>query len=289
MAVLVLCSSTMCSSNLSSCASSDTNVYVMSNNGFFGGIPFVKMKSFPNGSLVNWKKHGKRQLGLRVFETRCAHEVVVVNGKSISSVSSEEVIGVLKSFSDPNSALSYFKMVSLLPNIVHTPETCNYMLEFLRVHGRVEDMVFVFDLMQKQLINRNPNTYLTIFKALSIKGGIRQAPFALGKMRQAGFVLNAYSYNGLIYFLLQPGFCKEALKVYKRMISEGMKPSMKTYSALMVVALGRRRDTRTIMDLLEEMKTLGLRPNIYTYTICIRVLGRAGIIDDAYGILKDNG
>lgn len=262
MAVLVLCSSTICSSSLSSCcAFSGTNVYVMSNNGFFGETPFFKMKSFPNGSSVIWKKHGKRQLGLRVFETRCAHEVVVVNGKSKSSVSSEEVIGALKSISDPNSALSYFKMVSQLPNIVHTPETCNYMLEFLRVHGRVEDMAFVFDLMQKQVINRNPNTYLTIFKALSIKGGIRQAPFALGKMRQAGFVLNAYSYNGLIYFLLQPGFCKEALKVYKRMISEGLKPSMKTYSALMV-ALGRRRDTGTIMDLLEEMETLGLRPNI---------------------------
>jgi pentatricopeptide repeat protein len=245
------------------------------------------MKTFSNGSLLNWKKRGKKQVGHRAFRTRCTHDndLVVVNDKKRkTSVSSEEVMSVLKSISDSSSAFSYFKLVSDVPNFVHTTDACNYMLEILRDQGRIEDMVFVFNLMQKKVIYRSLNTYLAIFKALSIKGGIGRADFALRKMREAGFILNAYSYNGLIYLML-PSFCKNALKVYKRMISEGMKPSLKTYSALMV-ALGRRMDTGGIMNLLEEMKSIGLRPNIYTYTICIRALGRAGRTDDAWEIFK---
>ncbi|GMQ06849.1 hypothetical protein CsSME_00051283 [Camellia sinensis var. sinensis] len=53
-----------------------------------------------------------------------------------------------------------------------------------------------------------------------------------------------------------------------------------------MVASGKRRDIEIVMGLLEEMESLGLRPNMYTFTICIRVLGRAGKIDEAYGLLK---
>ncbi|KAK9280535.1 hypothetical protein L1049_014227 [Liquidambar formosana] len=106
-------------------------------------------------------------------------------GKPTNGISSKEVFGVLKSISDPNRAFSFFKSFAELPNVVHTTETCNYMLEILRVHRRVEDMAVVFDLMQKQIIKRNLNTYLTIFRGLYVRGGIRQAPFALERMRKS--------------------------------------------------------------------------------------------------------
>ncbi|KAF2289431.1 hypothetical protein GH714_036143 [Hevea brasiliensis] len=196
-------------------------------------------------------------------------ELLVVKRKPKHALSSEDVIAVLNSILDPSDAFAYFKTVAELPFVVHTTETCNHMLEILRIHKRVEDMAIVFQLMQKQIIRRDLNTYLALFKGLYIRGGLRQAPLALERMREAGFLLNAYSYNGLIHLLLQSGFCREALEVYRRMVSEGLKPSLKTYSALMV-ATGKRRDIKTVMGLLEEMESLGLTPNIYTYTICIR-------------------
>ncbi|CAN4089938.1 unnamed protein product [Withania somnifera] len=199
-------------------------------------------------------------------------------------MSSEGVLRNLRSISEPTEALALFKSVAEMPKVVHTTETCNYMLEYLRVLERMDDMVVVFDLMQKQIIYRNLVTYLIIFKGLHIRGGIREAPFALERMKKAGFVLNAYSYNGLIHLIRQAGFWQEGLKV-RRMISEKLKPSLKTYSELMV-ACGKRRNIETVMRLLREMDGLGVRPNIYTYTICIRVLGRAGKIDDACAILK---
>nr|CAD1831053.1 unnamed protein product [Ananas comosus var. bracteatus] len=156
----------------------------------------------------------------------------------VSSVSSENVVEVLRSIPDPVEALLLFKCIASQPRVVHTTASFNYMLELLRVHGRVEDMALVFDLMQKQIVKRDPETFLIIFKALGVRGGLRGAPFALSKMKDAGFVLNAFSCNGLIYFILRSGFIKEAVEVYERMVSEGIKPSLKTYSALMV-ALGR--------------------------------------------------
>ena len=107
-------------------------------------------------------------------------------------MSSEEVSRVLKSISDPKSAFSYFKSVAEFPNVVHTTETCNHMLEVLRVHRMVGDMSFVFEFMQKQIIKRDLNTYLIVFKGLDIRGGLWQAPFGLERMRNAGFFLNAY-------------------------------------------------------------------------------------------------
>ncbi|KAG0472033.1 hypothetical protein HPP92_016579 [Vanilla planifolia] len=136
-------------------------------------------------------------------------------------------------------------------------------------------MALVFDLMQKQIVKRNTTTFLTIFKALNVREGLRTSPFALKRMKEAGFVLNAFSYNGLIHYLLQSGFHKEALQVYKRMISEGIIPSLKTYSALMV-ASGKRRNADLVMELLTEMEGVGLKPNVFTFNICIKILGKTG-------------
>ncbi|KAK3037694.1 hypothetical protein RJ639_030638 [Escallonia herrerae] len=109
-------------------------------------------------------------------------------------------------------------------------------------------------------IDLNSNVGSAWVGALHIKGGIKQAPYALQQMREVGFVLNGYSYNELIHLLLQSGFCGEALQVYRRMLSEEIRPSRKTYSALMV-ASGKRRDIETVLNLLKEMESLGLRPN----------------------------
>ncbi|KAJ6383078.1 hypothetical protein OIU77_031492 [Salix suchowensis] len=284
MAVLILSSSSMCCSCINYSIAFRLSGF-RHKNGPLGGEKFGTLRVFPCESNVNWKKNKKKQVAFCGFALKSQNEELVVNGKPRKWLSSDEVLGVLHSISDPIHALLYFKSVAELPNVVHTTETCNHMLEVLRVHRRVEDMAFVFDLMQRQIIRRNANTYLIIFKGLFIRGGLRRAPSALEKMREAGFVLNAYSYNGLIHFLLQAGFCKEALEVYRRMVSEGLKPSLKTFSALMV-ASGKRRNVKTVMGLLEEMESIGLRPNIYTYTICIRILGRAGKIDEAYRIMK---
>ena len=52
-------------------------------------------------------------------------------------------------------------------------------------------------------------------------------------MKRVGFVLNRMSYNGMIALLLIYGFQREAMDVYRNMISEGLVPNLKCYSVLM--------------------------------------------------------
>uniref|UniRef100_A0A803PK07 Uncharacterized protein n=1 Tax=Cannabis sativa TaxID=3483 RepID=A0A803PK07_CANSA len=69
-----------------------------------------------------------------------------------------------------------------LPYVVHTTETCNYMLEVLMIQKRVKDMAVVFDFMQKNKVHRALNTYLVVYKGLYLKGEIQQAPIAMNVM-----------------------------------------------------------------------------------------------------------
>lgn len=285
MALTVLCFSRICCSHVNCTAVNDSKQSISKTTGLIGGTTLGYQKFVPCGSVVNWKKHTREKVGFCGFVMKSSLGVKVGNITNGNALSSEEVIRVLKSISDPDEGFAFFKSVAELPYVVHTTDTCNYTLELLKAHGRIGDMAVVFGLMQKQIIYRSLDTYLTIFKSIHVRGGIRKAPFALQRMRVAGFVLNAYSYNGLIHFILQSGYCKEALEVYRRAISEGIKPSLKAYSALMV-AFGKRRDTDSVMGLLKEMGNLGLQPNAYTFNICIRVLGTTGKIVEAFGILK---
>ncbi|XP_062074735.1 pentatricopeptide repeat-containing protein At4g31850, chloroplastic isoform X3 [Humulus lupulus] len=96
-------------------------------------------------------KARSKRMGLCGFVMKISKEgdeLAKVKKKVVKS--SEEVTRVLKSTSDPNSAFSYFMVVADLPYVVHTPETCNYMLEVLMTHKRVEDMAAIFDFMQKK-------------------------------------------------------------------------------------------------------------------------------------------
>ena len=54
-------------------------------------------------------------------------------------------------------------------------------------------------------------------------------------MKRVGFVLNRMSYNGLIALLLRSGFQREAMDVYKKMISDRLVPNMKCYSEILLL------------------------------------------------------
>lgn len=141
-------------------------------------------KVSPFGYALNWKKHRRKHLVMVMKNSSDA--AALMDWESLNGVSTEELTGILKSISDPTEALSLFKSSAQLPYLVHNTETCNYMLELLRVNNRIGDMAVVFDLMQRQIIYRNLTTYLTIFKGLKIKGGIRQAPVCAHSNEQRG-------------------------------------------------------------------------------------------------------
>ena len=91
----------------------------------------------------------------------------------------------------------------------------------------LNSMTKFLDLMEKQHYKPNSQTFITIFRALELRGFIQQAPLALEEMKRVGFVLNRMPYNGLIALLLRSRFQREAMDVYIKMISEGLVLNMK--------------------------------------------------------------
>lgn len=134
-----------------------------------GGLKFHALK------IGSRKKHcRKKSMRCNVVSMKSSDFSASMIGKTLKSdLSSSEVTRVLMSFPDTDSKFSYFKSVAENSNLVHTTDTCNYMLEALRFDGKIEEMAYVFDLMQKRIIKRDTNTYLTIFKSISVKGGLR--------------------------------------------------------------------------------------------------------------------
>src|SRR5262249_46262286 len=144
MAVLMFCSSSICctSVNYNGAFTEHGRFSALSyNNG--SGTKVGNLKFLSCGSMAYWKKRKKKRLGFCGVAIKSQHELVAVKGKLKNGLSSEEVMRVLKSILDPSHAFSYFKSVAELPSVVHTTETCNHMLEILRVHRRVSEMAVV--------------------------------------------------------------------------------------------------------------------------------------------------
>ncbi|CAL5434940.1 unnamed protein product [Camellia sinensis] len=91
MAVLVLCNSSICCSNVNYTALTGNN---------------RQYHSKCNGSMVNWKKHRRKMVGLCGFVMRSSRGLMAVSGKPNGGMSSEEAIGVLKSISSDPEKLS---------------------------------------------------------------------------------------------------------------------------------------------------------------------------------------
>jgi len=218
------------------------------------------------------KTSGSLALNLCSMKVSCLQTILTINvhtnpktnttytlmhqAGTASGLTSDHVIQVLRSHSDPKKALRFFFWAARQPKFMHTTDSYNSMLEILGATHMVKEMACVLDLMQTQRRRLNSQTYLIILRNLGITGGMEQVPLALEEMKKSGFMLSDFAYNGLIGLLIKSGFRKEAMVVYRKMISEGLLPSLKFYSTL-IGACGEMGDTGQVMGLLAEMRKLG--------------------------------
>lgn len=73
-----------------------------------------------------------------------------------SGLTSDHVIQVLKSYSDPKQALGFFFSAARQEQFMHTTYSYNTMLEILGRARMVKEMARVLDLMQKQRVDLIP-------------------------------------------------------------------------------------------------------------------------------------
>ena len=89
-----------------------------------------------------------------------------------------------------------------------------------------------------------------------------------------------WSYNMALVACGRAGRAAEAVDVFARMLSAGMRPSLSTYTALMSLFC-RAGALREAAFVLEGMQAAGLQPNTITYSSLINGCEKAGSLPEA--------
>lgn len=94
-------------------------------------------------------------------------------------------------------------------------------------------------------------------------------------LSKAGIQLRLTSYNSLLAGLVRGSWFEEAYDVFEKMKSEGVKPSVYSYTLLMQVA-SRTKGYKATLRIFNEMVTEGrCKPDVFAFNCLIAAFGRA--------------
>ncbi|XP_058722729.1 pentatricopeptide repeat-containing protein At1g53600, mitochondrial [Vicia villosa] len=97
---------------------------------------------------------------------------------------------------------------------------------------------------------------------------------------------NVVSYNSLINGFAQNGFGEEALNMYKRMQSEGLEPNRVTFLAVLSACThaGLIEEGRNLFNTMKSRYRI--EPEADHYACMVDLLGRAGLLDEAFNLIR---
>lgn len=97
---------------------------------------------------------------------------------------------------------------------------------------------------------------------------------------------NVRTWTVLICGSAQHGYCKEALVLFEMMRTEGVEPNEFTFTGILsaCVHAGLVQEGRKYFNMIEEC---GVEIRIQHYGCMVDLLGRSGLLEEAYGIIKN--
>ncbi|CAL5435280.1 unnamed protein product [Camellia sinensis] len=96
-------------------------------------------------------------------------------------------------------------------------------------------------------------------------------------------IANVFTYNNMICWLCKEGKVDEACSVWKKMVNEGVEPSVVSYNNL-ILGHCRKGNMDLASRLFSEMLGTGLKANVLTYSILIDGYFRKGETEQALGM-----
>ncbi|XP_021861613.2 pentatricopeptide repeat-containing protein At1g79540 [Spinacia oleracea] len=116
-------------------------------------------------------------------------------------------------------------------------------------------------------------------------GDAEKAVESFGKMKEFGCIPDVYTYNAVLYIMVQKQVLMLALAVYNQMLKFNCSPNVATYSIL-IDFLCKSGKIQDALNLFVEMAQNGISPNTITYTIVISGLCLANRTNDAQILLN---
>ncbi|MQL73036.1 hypothetical protein Taro_005388 [Colocasia esculenta] len=156
--------------------------------------------------------------------------------------------------------------------------------------GSPDDSLRLIEEMDADGVPPNTITYGTLIRGLSMIRKVGMGPEILRDMSQRDQCCNP---NVVIYSMLIDGFCKEgsmadALELLKEMKNVGISPNAITYNTL-INGFCRSGDTSMAFQLLTKMATFGdcCKPDVVTYSTIINGLCNTGFLEEALSVVEE--
>jgi pentatricopeptide repeat protein len=148
--------------------------------------------------------------------------------------------------------------------------------------GALESGRWVHEYIERKGIEWDVHVGTSLIDMYAKCGCLETSLFAFHKMP----VKNVSSWNALINGFALHGHAREALEYFDRMVASGLSPNEVTF----IIVLGACCHTGLVQEcllLFESMKnSYNLSPWEEHYGCLVDLLGRAGLIQEAYGLIK---
>ncbi|XP_044483008.1 pentatricopeptide repeat-containing protein At5g64320, mitochondrial-like [Mangifera indica] len=197
----------------------------------------------------------------------------------------DNLIRVLDSTGDLNSAVKIFKWASLQKGFQHTADTYGKIILNLGLAGNVEQMEGFCQNMMKDKCPNAKETLISLVELFVQHNRVNEAIRVLVSMILGGFMPSVDVFNVLLGAIVKKkrGF-EDMVFIYKEMVKAGVLPNVDTLNYLLEVLLETGR-IESALDQFRRMNKKGCSPNSRSFEIIIKGLILSNRVDDSVIIL----
>ncbi|GAB4835599.1 hypothetical protein Ancab_000507 [Ancistrocladus abbreviatus] len=199
----------------------------------------------------------------------------------------DNLIQVLDSTHDLNSAVKIFKWASLQKHFRHTAATYYLMISKLGFGGSVDEME---GFCREMLKDRCPGVEESLVDLMDIfvrNGRLSEAMRVAVTVNSNGYRLDINKFNGLLGALVEEKReFRDIMLIYKEMVKSGVVPNVDTLNHL-IKALFDADKVDTALDQFRRLKRKGCVPNTKTFQVVISGLVASNRVDESIGITNE--
>lgn len=148
-------------------------------------------------------------------------------------------------------------------------------------HGHGKDALHLFQHMEKEGIEPNEVTYISILKACSSLAALEKGKLVHAQIVQRGFESDLFVGNSLIDMYSKCGSLSDGVVMFNRMLQL----DVVTWSAL-IAGYAKHSNYESALHLFRSMKKLNIKPNGITYLSLLSACSHVGLVDEGCNHFK---
>ncbi|CBI39664.3 unnamed protein product, partial [Vitis vinifera] len=199
----------------------------------------------------------------------------------------DDLIRVLDTTHDLNSAIKVFKWASRQKRFRHTADTYFRVILKLGMGGKIEDMEAFCSEMVREKCPGGEETLIALISSFVKHRRLSEAIRVLVIMTSNGYKFSIIEFNGLLGALVRERRdFREILLVYKEIVKAGIVPNVDTLNYL-IEALFELNWIDLALDQYRRMSKKGCSPNSKTFDILISGLIARNLVEKSVVVLGE--